>query len=69
MTSNAEAHRADMERGADRLLLASKRVRRAAGPGCSCCKDLDEALAKHPVEELRAGIEAITDEGRAQPRR
>jgi hypothetical protein len=60
MTSSSEAHRADMERGADRLLLAGKRVRRAAGPGCGCCKDLDEALTRHAVEELRARIKAVT---------
>jgi putative DNA primase/helicase len=63
MPSSAEAHRADMERGADRLLLAGKLVvRRAAGPGCGCCKDLDAALAKHTAEELCAGIAAVTTE-------
>src|SRR5687767_14262122 len=62
MTSRAEAHRQDMERGADQLLLKGKKVRRAAGPGCPCgnCKDLDEALGKHKVEEIRAGLAEIT---------
>ena len=31
-----DAHRADMERGADRLILGGKRVTRAPGPGCPC---------------------------------
>jgi putative DNA primase/helicase len=57
--SRAEAHRADMERGNDRLLLADKKVMRVPGPGCDCCKDLDEALGKHPIEEIRVAIEAI----------
>jgi hypothetical protein len=48
MTSKVAAHRADLERGTDRLILAGgKKIHRAAGPGCSCCKDLDEALARH----------------------
>jgi hypothetical protein len=58
----AEAHRADMERGIDRLLLEKKRVSRVPGPGCGCCKDMDEALAKHSAEELRAGLEASATE-------
>ena len=51
------AHDQAMERAADRLLLAGKIVKRAGGPPCNDgCKDIDEALGKHPVEELRAWI-------------
>jgi hypothetical protein len=62
MTSKAEAHHADMERGADRLLLVNKHVRRAAGPGCECCKDVDEALIEHTAKKLRARITAIIED-------
>jgi hypothetical protein len=50
------AHDLQMERGCDRLILAGKLVRRTGGPPCGCCKDVDEALAKHPLQELRAWI-------------
>ena len=61
MRDAAEGHHADMDRGTDRLLLAGARVvRRAAGPGCGCCKDLDQALARHAPDEVLAGIQAVT---------
>jgi hypothetical protein len=52
----AAAHDRDMERAGDRLLLANKIAKRTGGPPCGCCKDIDEALGKHPIEELRAWI-------------
>jgi putative DNA primase/helicase len=54
-----DRHHADAERGADRLLLAGKKVSRAPGPGCACCKDADEALAKHGRKKTQASLEAI----------
>ena len=51
-----------MERGADALLLAGKKVTRAAGPGCTCCKDLDAALVKHREISVKARIEKIVEQ-------
>jgi putative DNA primase/helicase len=46
-----------MERAADRLLLAGRIVRRTGGPPGDC-KDIDEALGRHRIEELQAWIAA-----------
>jgi hypothetical protein len=48
----AEQHDRDYERGCDRLLLAGRLVR-LAEMGCTCCKDLDEAIQRHPQAEVR----------------
>jgi hypothetical protein len=52
----ADLHDQAMARGSDRLIASGRIVLRAGGPRCACCKDLDEALGKHPVEELRAWL-------------
>lgn len=52
--AEATVHDQQLERGADDLILAGKLVWRAGAPPCGCCKDIDAALGKHPIEELRA---------------
>jgi hypothetical protein len=55
-SAEAEQHVRQMERGVDDLLLAGKSVLRAGPPPCGCCKDVDAALGKHPIEELRSWL-------------
>jgi Protein of unknown function (DUF3631) len=53
--TEAERHAADYDRGCDRLALAGKMVSRAT-LGCDCCKDLDQAIRQHPLDEVRAWL-------------
>jgi uncharacterized protein DUF3631 len=53
----AERHDAAMIAGCDRLVLGGKVVLRAGPPPCGGhCKDADEALTHHPLEEVRAWL-------------
>ena len=54
--TKASLHDLAMARGCDRLIAGGRLVLRAGGPPCGCCKDLDEALGKHPADDLRAWI-------------
>jgi Protein of unknown function (DUF3631) len=56
--TKASLHDLAMTRGCDRLIAGGRIVLRAGGPPCGCCKDIDEALGKHPADDLRAWITA-----------